>query len=133
MDDIANVFSAVSVILFFMGMLFNNFRIKQREIMDIRPEKDKVIAQKNYLKKRKECIWFGILLTSFTLGFFYMLLPTAIEVISNSKFSLWNFGLLNTLYLFICVLCGLLGLYTVYLLIVLWIKPRKTYSWLFSP
>ncbi len=112
----ADILSAVSVLLIFLTFLLNVLEKQISEkIQSKPPEKAQIQKYKSY----KEDIVKLLLLKSFPLTLifictFYSLLPLSVQIISISSLNLWNFDELNTIFIFVEV--GLFALMVISIL-----------------
>lgn len=118
----ADLLSAISVFLVFLTFLFNGIEKEANEkIASRRPGATATEGLGKFNREIRQLLWLKVVPVSFVFGItFYCLLPEAVKIIQNSKFSLWDFNPLNTLFVFIET--GLLGLtvfafYTAYKLL----------------
>lgn len=106
----AGLLSSVSVLLVFLTFLFNSIEKEVTEkVLERKPE----IAQKDKRKKFDsdvlKLLWLKTLpVTAIYIITFYSLLPRTIRILTNSRFSIWSFDELTTIFIFIEI--GLLGL-----------------------
>lgn len=104
----SDILSAISVFLVFIGFILSNIN----KTIEIILKKEKPTgAQKTALEKyRKEiCNFLKFQLVPIQIVFavtFYLLLPHTIKIITDSRLSVWNFDILNSL--FICIEGGIL-------------------------
>lgn len=105
-QEIIKAFQAISLILIFITMLFT---MRYKAIIDMINE-DIPVGPKDRMRKKRE-LKIGFLSCCFpiiTLSgvSFYILFPLSIEIISKYRFSIWNFKLLPTSYIFIVIWIG---------------------------
>jgi hypothetical protein len=106
----ADILSAISVLLVFLTFLLNGLQKDVDELLEARkpPEaQEEKLKQVNntllkllWLKAIPVCLVFAVI--------FYLLLPKAIDIVSKDQLSLWNFDTLSTLFVFIEI--GVFGL-----------------------
>lgn len=106
----ADLLSAISVLLVFLTFLFNGI---EKEISEKLFHRKPPASQTNALKRfntetLKLLLLKTIPVTIIYIVTFYSLLPWTIHILITSNFSLWNFDELNTIFVFIET--GLLGL-----------------------
>jgi flagellar biosynthesis protein FlhB len=123
----ADTLSAISVLLVFLTFLFHLIENKVSAIIEEKkPDEAKTTEVKKYYYKLNQTLFLKLIpITFIYLVAFYVLLPTTVNIIRNSTFSLWNFDALETL--FVCIEAGLLGLtiYAIYRIIELIKKINK--------
>jgi hypothetical protein len=120
--NFADVFQAVSVLLFFLGLLFENFWNSYKSFILIQPRSFEPQSKKEYILEFNTVLVKGVLTTFLSLLLFYILFPTSIKIILSSKLSFWDFDINNTLYVF---LSGLLCVFVITSSIITW----KTYKY----
>lgn len=97
----SDILSAISVFLVFLSFILSNIDKKVEALL----KKEKPTnAQKTALEKYKTeiCHFLYFQLFPILIVFavtFYLLLPHAIKIIVNSKLSLWDFDILNSLFI----------------------------------
>ncbi len=106
----ADLLSAISVLLVFLTFLFNGI---EKEVSEKVFQRKPPESQTNALKRFNAETLKLLLLKTFpvTIIFivtFYSLLPRATHILKTSNLSLWDFDELNTIFIFIEI--GLLGL-----------------------
>jgi len=101
-NNISDIYSAISIILVFIMVIYDIEIKKMNEIMDERkPPEEQKEKLKNFKRKVKKCE-FRLLFVGITLFLlFWILFPKAVEIISTSHINLINFDIANTLYVFI--------------------------------
>lgn len=102
--NFADVFQAVSVLLFFLGLLFDNFWNSYKKFILIEPRLFEPQSKKEYILEFKTVLIKGVLTTILSLLLFYILFPTSIKIIMSSDLSLWDFDINKTLYVFLSAL-----------------------------
>jgi H+/gluconate symporter-like permease len=109
----ADLLSSISVLLVFLTFLFNTIEKEVTEkIAKRKPETQQTEARKQFNNELWKLLFLRTLpVTIIFIVTFYSLLPRAIQILTTSKFSFWNFDELNTIFIFIEF--GLLGL-TIY-------------------
>lgn len=109
----ADLLTSISVLLVFLTFLFNTIEKEVTEkIAKRKPETQQTKARKQFNNELWKLLFLRILpVTIIFIVTFYSLLPRAIQILTTSKFSFWNFDELNTIFIFIEL--GLLGL-TIY-------------------
>ncbi len=109
----ADLLSSISVLLVFLTFLFNTIEKEVTEkIANRKPETQQTEAHKQFNNELWKLLFLRTLpVTIIFIVTFYSLLPRAIQILTTSKFSFWNFDELNTIFIFIEF--GLLGL-TIY-------------------
>lgn len=109
----ADLLSSISVLLVFLTFLFNTIEKEVTEkIAKRKPETQQTEARKQFNNELWKLLFLRTLpVTIIFIITFYSLLPRAIQILTTSKFSFWNFDELNTIFIFIEL--GLLGL-TIY-------------------
>jgi hypothetical protein len=118
--NFADVFQAVSVLLFFLGLLFEDFWNSYKKYILIQPKLFEPLSKRKYILEFNTVLVKGILTTFLSLLLFYILFPTSIKIILSSKLSFWDFDIYNTLYVF---LSGLLCFFVITSITITW----KTY------
>ncbi|MGN6196938.1 MAG: hypothetical protein ACTHOB_18500 [Ginsengibacter sp.] len=106
----ADLLSSISVLLVFLTFLFNSIEKEVNEkILERKPEKAQTEKRKKFDKELLKLLWLKTLpVTLIYIITFYSLLPRAIHVLTNSRFSIWSFDELTTIFIFIEL--GLFGL-----------------------
>ncbi len=120
-----DVLSAVSVLIVFATVFLNLLSRKVDHIVQqTRPSAAEHNARRELIVKFRRILFGMALPLSLSLSVIsYILLPTSINIIVKSSFSLWEFDVLNTLYL--AIQTGLLVLMS--LSIVLFIRLIRRY------
>lgn len=105
----ADLLSAVSILLVFLILLFNGIEKEINEfLLKRKPTDAQTEAKKQWVKEINRLLIKAIAVTMIYTLIFYALLPKTIYIISTSSFVLWNFDELNTVFVFIEL--SLLGL-----------------------
>ena len=112
MNNVAGSFSAVSVFLFFLGIAFEYFRAKYDKVINELPILEKPALAEEYRKRKRVVIALGSVICTVVFCFFWILLPTAVQIFRASRLELWNFDLLRTLFVFVTFLVLILFLVT---------------------
>jgi hypothetical protein len=106
----ADLLSAVSVLLVFLTFLFNGIDKEVNEsLQKQKPDPKQKVARKTFQRNLTRLLYLKLLpVATIFFGVFYSLLPEAVNIICISRVDFWNFNELNTIFIFIVV--GLLGL-----------------------
>lgn len=120
----ADLLSAVSVLLVFLTFLFNGIEKEVSEQLAKRkPTGAQVEARRQFQKETLKLLLLKTFpVTIIFIVTFYSLLPTALHILTTSRIALWSFNELNTIFVFIEI--GLFGL-TVFAIIKLVQLIRK--------
>ena len=99
----ADLLSAISVLLVFLTILLNSI---EKEVNEILKTRKPPIVQEERRKAINHSLLRVLLFKSLpiTLTYFiiaYSLLPQAVHIILSSRFSFWQFDSLNTIFVFI--------------------------------
>jgi flagellar biosynthesis protein FlhB len=102
-ESIIDSFSAISVLLVFIIMLFT---LRYPKIIaDINkeiPRKEKIKEREREKRRLKSSFIINCMPQTVLLGITaYLFLPLSIYIIKNSQFSFWNFDFLITIFIFI--------------------------------
>lgn len=105
-----DLLSSISVLLVFLTFLLNGLQQQAEEILEIiKPGNDQKSKTDKINKKILMFFWIKCFPVSLTFGLvFYVLLPKAINIINASVFKIWNFDILDTVFILIEV--GVIGL-----------------------
>jgi hypothetical protein len=105
-----DLLSAISVLLVFLTFLFNGIEKEINEKLSLRkPDPEQQKARSKFNNELYRLLFLKTIpVTLIYLITFYCLLPTTIEIITKSNFSIWHFDALKTIFVFIAF--GLLGL-----------------------
>ena len=106
----ADLLSAISVLLVFLTFLFNGIEKEVSEkVFQRKPPASQADALKKFNAETLKLLLLKTLpVTIIFIVTFYSLLPRAVHILTTSKLTLWNFDELNTIFVFIET--GLLGL-----------------------
>ncbi len=98
-----SILSAMSVLMIFLGIFVDLlYRESERLLQQPKPTKDENVRRKTLMVSLRVLLYFKAApLTAILLMASYILLPTTIEILSSSKFSLTRFDELNTIYILI--------------------------------
>lgn len=98
-----NEISAISVFLLFLTFLFNSIDKRANEILSERiPETKQKEKLRIYHCKLNSLIYLNAIPTTIVyLITTYVIFPKTLSIIVNSHFSLWDFDVLSTLFVFI--------------------------------
>lgn len=101
---ISDIFSSISVLLFFLGVVLDLYQRDSVKFSEITPpDKAKISEVKIFKRKYRVVLFEGILVLILCLSFTYILFPTAIMIFKNSIVSLWNFEIIRTLFILLIV------------------------------
>lgn len=123
----ADLLSAISVLLVFLTFLLNSIEEKVSEkVTQRKPTEAQAEARKQFNNDTLRLLWiktFPVILIFIVT--FYSLLPKAIHIIKTSSLAFWNFDELNTIFVFIET--GLLGL-TIFAITKAYALTKKYYE-----
>ena len=114
---ISDVFQALSVFIFFLGLLFERFLILFGEFDRYKVNNDLDSSKTEYLKLYMQVRilgWGNAILSSL---FAFLLLPTTVSIFATSKFSLFHFELDRTMFglmNFLFLAFGAISFYLIY-------------------
>ena len=101
---ISDIFSSISVLLFFLGVVLDLYQRDSVKFSEITPpDKAKFTEVKKFRRKYRIVLFEGILVLILCLSFTYILFPTVIVIFKSSILSLWNFEIIRTLFVLLIV------------------------------
>ncbi|HUI30371.1 MAG TPA: hypothetical protein VLX91_09145 [Candidatus Acidoferrales bacterium] len=112
----SDLFSAIGVLLIFLTMLLSAIEKDIGRIIELRkPEPAQEVKRKQFTRELLKLLLLKTLpVTAIFIVTFYSLLPITIEIVTTSRFSLWHFDELKTIFVFVEL--GIFGL-TIYAII----------------
>lgn len=133
MNEINQSFSAVSVLLFFIGLAFDYFRKKYIALFITVPIKEHNSPNKMYLKARNELIAFGVTFSLVAFILSWLLFFTSVKLFKQyPKINLIDFNLVSTLFILITIASIIILLLSVVMTFKVIFRPRKMHQWLFK-
>lgn len=101
-NELVNIMNGISVLLFFLGIIFEYIRVEINKIIQKEtPDKRKIQERKKLKKVYKLTLIKSILVLLILLLVAYMLLPSSLKIIEKYKFDLWSFDLLTSTFILI--------------------------------
>lgn len=121
-----NSMTAISLLLIFVTTLFSikYEKIKEYSIEDIKVDKPKEKnRQKEKFKKALAFEWSPVIFLNLICA--YLMLPSVIEIIKNSKFSYFNFDFIRTAFILIWIMLIIFSIFSIEIVIILISKIKK--------
>lgn len=122
-NELVNVMNGISVLLFFLGIIFEYIRVEINKIIQKEtPDKRKIQERKKLKKTYKLTLIKSILVLFILLLVAYMLLPFSLKIIEKYKFDLWNFDILTSTFMLIEIGIIMMSIFVTYKIIKLFRK-----------
>ena len=126
--ELSDILSATGVILVFIMLTFDKLNSTANDALKLKvPEKIKKIEFDSYCSLITSILLRTIFSFLGLLFLSYIFLPTTLNIITTSTFNLWNFNLLNTLFVIIEVCVLAMTIYIATLCYKIY-KKRKSYN-----
>lgn len=99
---LSDILSATSVILVFVILAFDKLTTVVGIVLKAKPpDKIKKIEFENYCKEINRTFIKALIVFLILLLFCYLFIPTTLKIFATSNLDLWNFDLLQTLFVII--------------------------------
>jgi hypothetical protein len=104
-----SIISALSVLLIFILICYNYVDVDiKKYINKEKPSEVEKHARRKYISELRVTLLKSVVINLIFLFVSYLLLPKVWEIITISEFTIWDFDLLNTI--FVLIEIGLVGL-----------------------
>jgi hypothetical protein len=98
----SDLLSALGIFLAIITLFYEKTSTTIKPLLekDIPPIERKIEREKTK-RAIEKTIWSVVLFVLIYFVFFWLLLPTSIEIISRSSFSIWGFDVIDTIYIIV--------------------------------